>query len=264
MATYHEMRKRGMRVVVGGDYGFTVTPMGQNARDIGHFVKFFGYSPAEALRCATAVGGELMGHKGELGVIRRGRTGRHPPRRRQPARGPVDPRRPRPFLDDHEGRRDAPRPAHPWRGSAAGSRRNRQAGGLRERLAEVEPGPPATRRRDGRRPPRVEAGCRSRCCRCRGTPPLQYAPRRSRRHCGRTRLPPRHGLADLSFLFVPSCRARSGRADRRRLRRRRSSPPGIRSTGAAAPASSLPFAGDLGHNPPATDPPRLDECTTSA
>jgi len=72
IATYHEMRKRGMKVVVGGDYGFTVTPMGQNARDIGHFVKFFGYSPAEALRCATKVGGELMGHKDELGVIREG------------------------------------------------------------------------------------------------------------------------------------------------------------------------------------------------
>lgn len=69
VATYHEMRKRGMRVVVGGDYGFTITPMGQNARDIGHFVKFFGYSPAEALKCATAVGGDLMGLKGELGVI---------------------------------------------------------------------------------------------------------------------------------------------------------------------------------------------------
>ncbi|HEX2528109.1 MAG TPA: amidohydrolase family protein [Geminicoccus sp.] len=67
--TYHEMRRRGMRVVVGGDYGLMLTPMGQNARDIGHFVKFFGYSPAEALKCATAVGGDLMGHKGELGVI---------------------------------------------------------------------------------------------------------------------------------------------------------------------------------------------------
>ena len=71
-AVYHEMRKRGMRVVVGGDYGFTVTPMGQNARDIGHFVKFFGYSPAEALKCATVVGGDLMGFKGELGVIAAG------------------------------------------------------------------------------------------------------------------------------------------------------------------------------------------------
>lgn len=72
IATYHEMRKRGMRVVIGGDYGFTVTPMGQNARDIGHFVKFFGYSPAEAMRCATRVGGALMGHENELGVIRPG------------------------------------------------------------------------------------------------------------------------------------------------------------------------------------------------
>jgi imidazolonepropionase-like amidohydrolase len=72
IATYHEMRRRGMRVVIGGDYGFALTPIGQNARDIGHFVKFFGYSPAEALRCATAVGGDLMGHEGELGVIRPG------------------------------------------------------------------------------------------------------------------------------------------------------------------------------------------------
>ena len=72
IATYHEMRKRGMRVVIGGDYGFTITPMGQNARDIGHFVKYFGYSPAEALKCATAVGGDLMGLKGELGVLREG------------------------------------------------------------------------------------------------------------------------------------------------------------------------------------------------
>jgi imidazolonepropionase-like amidohydrolase len=70
--TYQEIRKRGIKVVIGGDYGFTLTPMGQNARDIGHFVKFFGYSPAEALRCATQVGGELMGHKGELGVVKEG------------------------------------------------------------------------------------------------------------------------------------------------------------------------------------------------
>lgn len=72
IATYHEIRKRGMRVVVGGDYGFTITPMGQNARDIGHFVKFFGYSPAEALKCATSVGAALMGHDGELGIVREG------------------------------------------------------------------------------------------------------------------------------------------------------------------------------------------------
>ncbi len=71
-ATYHKIRKRGIRVVVGGDYGFSITPMGQNARDIGHFVRYFGYSPAEALRCATKIGASLMGHEGELGIIREG------------------------------------------------------------------------------------------------------------------------------------------------------------------------------------------------
>lgn len=70
--TYHKIRKRGIRVVVGGDYGFSITPMGQNARDIGHFVKYFGYAPAEALRCATKTGAALMGHAGELGIIREG------------------------------------------------------------------------------------------------------------------------------------------------------------------------------------------------
>ncbi len=69
---YHQIRQRGIRVVIGGDYGFAVTPMGQNARDIDHFVTYFGYSPNEALRCATIIGAELMGHGGELGEVREG------------------------------------------------------------------------------------------------------------------------------------------------------------------------------------------------
>ena len=71
-ATYHEIRKRGIRAVVGGDYGFAMTPMGQNARDIEHFVRYFGYSPVEALRCATVVGAELMGMAGETGKVKEG------------------------------------------------------------------------------------------------------------------------------------------------------------------------------------------------
>jgi imidazolonepropionase-like amidohydrolase len=71
-ATYREIKKRGIRVVIGGDYGFSVTPMGQNARDIEHFVTYFGYSPAEALRCATVVGAELMGMGDELGRVKEG------------------------------------------------------------------------------------------------------------------------------------------------------------------------------------------------
>ncbi|MEM8916102.1 MAG: amidohydrolase family protein, partial [Pseudomonadota bacterium] len=71
-ATYHEIRKRGIRVVVGGDYGFAVTPMGQNARDIEHFVRYFGYSPVEALRCATVIGAQLMGMGDEIGRVKEG------------------------------------------------------------------------------------------------------------------------------------------------------------------------------------------------
>lgn len=71
-ATYHKIRERGIRVVVGGDYGFAVTPMGQNARDIEHFVRYFGYSPIEALRCATSIGAQLMDMGDELGQVREG------------------------------------------------------------------------------------------------------------------------------------------------------------------------------------------------
>ncbi|MBK1657260.1 metal-dependent hydrolase family protein [Paracraurococcus ruber] len=70
--TYHQMRKRGIRVAIGGDYGFAFTPQGQNARDIHHFVRFFGYSPIEALQCATTVGADLMGMKHELGLVKEG------------------------------------------------------------------------------------------------------------------------------------------------------------------------------------------------
>lgn len=71
-AAYHEIRKRGIRVVVGGDYGFAVTPMGQNARDIEHFVTYFGYEPVEALKCATTVGQSLMGRSHDLGQVKEG------------------------------------------------------------------------------------------------------------------------------------------------------------------------------------------------
>ncbi len=70
--TYRAMNKRGIRVVIGGDYGFARTPQGQNARDIEHFVNHLGYSPTEALICATRYGAELMGLGDEAGLVREG------------------------------------------------------------------------------------------------------------------------------------------------------------------------------------------------
>lgn len=55
-----ELKKRGVRVLIGGDYGFPFNPNGANARDLQHFVELFGYSQKEVLVAATKLGGELM------------------------------------------------------------------------------------------------------------------------------------------------------------------------------------------------------------
>jgi imidazolonepropionase-like amidohydrolase len=70
--THNEMRKRGIRIVVGGDYGFAANPQGTNARDLEHFVTHFGFSPGAALQAATRAGGEIMQRGHELGLIKEG------------------------------------------------------------------------------------------------------------------------------------------------------------------------------------------------
>ncbi|MFM6852515.1 MAG: amidohydrolase family protein, partial [Sphingopyxis sp.] len=67
-----ELKRRGVRVLIGGDYGFPFNPNGRNARDLEHFVTHFGYTPAEALCAATMLGGQVMGMGDELGLIRPG------------------------------------------------------------------------------------------------------------------------------------------------------------------------------------------------
>jgi imidazolonepropionase-like amidohydrolase len=67
--THTELRKRGVRHLIGGDYGFGWSPQGTQARDIQLFVELYGYSPAEALICATRYGGQAMREQGDLGTI---------------------------------------------------------------------------------------------------------------------------------------------------------------------------------------------------
>jgi imidazolonepropionase-like amidohydrolase len=55
-----EMKRRGIRVLPGGDYGFPYNVIGRNARDLQIFVEQFGFSPSEVLVAATRHGGELM------------------------------------------------------------------------------------------------------------------------------------------------------------------------------------------------------------
>jgi imidazolonepropionase-like amidohydrolase len=69
---YTEFRKRGVRALIGGDYGFAQSPQGTNARDLKHFVDLLGYTPSEALVCGTRYGGEVMGMGDELGQVKEG------------------------------------------------------------------------------------------------------------------------------------------------------------------------------------------------
>jgi imidazolonepropionase-like amidohydrolase len=67
-----QLRRRGIRVLPGGDYGFPHNPIGRNAKDLEWFVMQLGYSPAEALMAATKWGGEIMGMGDELGLVKEG------------------------------------------------------------------------------------------------------------------------------------------------------------------------------------------------
>jgi len=58
-----KLKARGVRILPGGDYGFPFNPHGRNARDLEHFVTYYGFTPAEALSAATMLGGQLMGQR---------------------------------------------------------------------------------------------------------------------------------------------------------------------------------------------------------
>lgn len=66
------IHRRGVRILPGGDYGFAFTPHCQNARDLEFFVKYLGFTPAEAIRSATVYGGQIMMRPHELGQVKEG------------------------------------------------------------------------------------------------------------------------------------------------------------------------------------------------
>ena len=66
------LRKRGIRVLPGGDYGFAWNPHGTYARDLLLFVDVLGFTPTETLVAATRMGGEIMGMADELGQVKPG------------------------------------------------------------------------------------------------------------------------------------------------------------------------------------------------
>ncbi len=72
LAALQKMRKRGIKILPGGDYGFAWTPQGTNSKDLQYLVDMVGMTPMEALVAATKWGGEIMGSGHELGQIKPG------------------------------------------------------------------------------------------------------------------------------------------------------------------------------------------------
>jgi imidazolonepropionase-like amidohydrolase len=74
-ATIHaaeQFRKRGIRALPGGDYGFVCSPHGTYAKDLWLFTEVLGFSPLETLVAATRHGGYVMNQPDDLGIIRKG------------------------------------------------------------------------------------------------------------------------------------------------------------------------------------------------
>ena len=67
-----DLHRRGVRVLIGGDYGFAWNPVGTDARDIGHFVDMLDFSPMDAILAATRLGAEIMGMGNRLGQVKPG------------------------------------------------------------------------------------------------------------------------------------------------------------------------------------------------
>ena len=73
ISSYKKMKEAGIKILVGGDYGLDIAPHGTYAKDLEHYVNLFGFSNAEALHCATSMGGEAMNNDGLLGTIEEGK-----------------------------------------------------------------------------------------------------------------------------------------------------------------------------------------------
>jgi imidazolonepropionase-like amidohydrolase len=67
--TYRRARELGIRMCPGGDFGFAWNPHGEYAKDIQVFVDVIGFSPLEAITCATRHGAELMRMQERIGTL---------------------------------------------------------------------------------------------------------------------------------------------------------------------------------------------------
>jgi imidazolonepropionase-like amidohydrolase len=71
--TYRRARDLGIRMCPGGDFGFAWNPHGEYAKDIQVFVDVIGFTPLEAITCATRYGALLMRMQDRIGTLEAGK-----------------------------------------------------------------------------------------------------------------------------------------------------------------------------------------------
>jgi imidazolonepropionase-like amidohydrolase len=73
VSAVRRLRQAGVRLLIGGDYGLSITPHGTYAKDLEYFVDLFGMSSMEALLCATRDGGAAADPTGMVGTLEAGK-----------------------------------------------------------------------------------------------------------------------------------------------------------------------------------------------
>src|SRR5262249_10325616 len=65
--------RRGIKVLVGSDFGFSWCPHGTYGRELTHLVKLVGYNPVDALLAATQLGAHAMRMQDKIGTLEPGK-----------------------------------------------------------------------------------------------------------------------------------------------------------------------------------------------
>jgi imidazolonepropionase-like amidohydrolase len=73
LANLERMRARGVKILMGSDFGFAWCPHGTYARELTHFVKLAGFSPMEVLLAATKLGAQAMRLADRIGTVEPGK-----------------------------------------------------------------------------------------------------------------------------------------------------------------------------------------------
>jgi imidazolonepropionase-like amidohydrolase len=66
-------KKRGIKILIGSDFGFYWCPHGTYGREFTHLVKLAGYKPIEAIHAATLLGAQAMRLQDQIGSLEAGK-----------------------------------------------------------------------------------------------------------------------------------------------------------------------------------------------